>query len=183
MMRTVILIGNADRTAKAVTAALSRFAPTSVIGTRLQTVEHPKVLAVLSEKLCEVDTEGAVLVFTGRYKKTSGRLLSAGVAVADSSDRVAAELLSGTGIPVVTCGGEKDTLCFSSEGGGSFCITLQRSIRTLAGEVTEPCEIPVKSPFCDRFEALLCAGVLLLLGASPEEVSFGLNCTAPRFDR
>lgn len=64
----------------------------------------------------------------------------------------------------------RDTLTFSSLEGDKICLALQRELVSLAGHVVERQEFVVPFPLGeDPMTFLAAAGVLLLLGAKPEE--------------
>lgn len=66
----------------------------------------------------------------------------------------------------------KDTLTFSSLEGDKICLALQREIVSLAGHVVERQEFVLPFPAGeDPMTFLAAAGVLLLLGVTPEENS------------
>lgn len=88
------------------------------------------------------------------------------VAVADSANAEAVELLRKTGVCAVICGmSQKDSVTFSSLDAESAVVSVQRELRTLRGGTVEPGEISV------AFTAeppsgypLLAAVTVLLLG-------------------
>lgn len=64
----------------------------------------------------------------------------------------------------------RDTLTFSSLEGDRICLALQRELVNLAGRVVERQEFVLPfPPGADPMAFLAAAGVLLLLGAEPEE--------------
>lgn len=64
----------------------------------------------------------------------------------------------------------RDTLTFSSLEGDRICLALQRELVSLAGHVVERQEFVAPfPPGEDPMTFLAAAGVLLLLGAKPEE--------------
>ena len=66
----------------------------------------------------------------------------------------------------------RDTLTFSSLEGDRICLALQREFVSLAGRVVERQEFVAPfPPGEDPMTFLAAAGVMLLLGASPEENS------------
>lgn len=87
--------------------------------------------------------------------------------VMQTENQNAAELLSGWGIPVISCGmSVTDTLTLSSVGAEGAVVCLQRSIPTLDGATVEPFEAPLNLP-CDSY-ALLCVAAVLLLSGQAE---------------
>ena len=65
----------------------------------------------------------------------------------------------------------RDTITLSSREGQRMWVAVQRELVRLDGTVLERQELPVRIPaWADELQALVLAGAMLLLGASPEEL-------------
>lgn len=90
-----------------------------------------------------------------------------------ANDPRALRFLAREGLAGVTCGGERDTLCFSAHRDTErLLLSLQRSLHTPAGRTVEPCEFRFCRRESDDETVLLSAAALLLCGIAPEEMEF-----------
>lgn len=93
------------------------------------------------------------------------------IAVLETDDTDAANIIADTGISAVTCGlSQKSSVTVSSITDTETVISVQRSIIDLFGNVIEPQEIKVAiGPECGHeYEAVSAATALLLSGITPQ---------------
>lgn len=88
------------------------------------------------------------------------------IAVVDSGNDRLMRLVSGTGLPAITCGlSPRDTLTLSSIAEDSAVINLQRSVTCFGGAQVEPQEIPVQlTKSIGNFALMALACVCILRG-------------------
>lgn len=88
------------------------------------------------------------------------------LAVIDSDNEKAADMLKRMGISTITCGfSQKDTVTFSSLENDSAVVSLQRGITALDGSEVLPVDIPVAlDPVGNEYQILAATAVLLLSG-------------------
>lgn len=94
------------------------------------------------------------------------------VGVVSSSNSGVLELLKKHKITAVVCGlSSRDTLTLSSRGKRTAVVALLRSVKTLSGRVTEPCEYPIHTEKkVGAFSLLAFCAVLIVCG---QEDCFG----------
>ena len=88
-----------------------------------------------------------------------------------SGNSLAAQVLCGSKAAVITCGtGPTDTLSLAGLDVSSACVSLQRNMAALSGELLEPHDFSVKLLGCRTPEQILSvSAVLLLAGENSEE--------------
>lgn len=127
--------------------------------------KKPEFLLYDFEQLPEIQMPQGILVFKDSF---SGRIpckIPGGfLAVFSACNKAAASALGGTGISAVTCGtAARDTISAASLGFPQSVVSLQRSVRTLAGTVLEPHDIPVTLSEPYTLGPLLIASAVLLI--------------------
>ena len=94
------------------------------------------------------------------------------VAVCDSEDKTAIDMLAKNKIPAITAGMSGfDTVTLSSITEREVTVSLLRPVTTLSGTVTEPCDFTVAltKPYSCR-TVLICCATLVLLNVFPKQV-------------
>lgn len=95
------------------------------------------------------------------------------IALMEGGNRRAAAMLGSTGNTAVCCGmSGKDTITLSSCRDDTALVCLQRTVITLAGQVVEPCEIPVRMTRRRHKRDILFASAALILGDCPTDDGF-----------
>lgn len=134
--------------------------------------EAPEFLVLEQDTVPEMHVGSGVLVFKPGVAAFRRDFCVPGgfSAVVDPLNEDAVRLLQKCCLQTVTCGMSlRDTLTFSSIGGETAVVSLQRALVTLKGETVEPREIPVRFGNGHGQYALLAAvAVLLLCGRMPE---------------
>ena len=112
-----------------------------------------------------------IAVFCSTPEELLDQKIPAGtVAVCDPADRHALQILAKNKIPAVTAGMSGfDTVTLSSVSETSATVGVLRTVTSLSGEKTEPCEFTVNltKPLSCRTISIFCA-VMLLLGEPPD---------------
>lgn len=124
------------------------------------------------EQLPKLELQSGILLFKNSFLPMHKIGIPSGfLTVFESHNTKAAEALKGTGLTAVVCGtSAKDTLSVASLNDSSASVSLQRSIRTITGEVLEPHEIAIELDQCiGPYSLLATCAVLLLAGIASEE--------------
>lgn len=81
--------------------------------------------------------------------------------IVSSDNKEALEIFSSEKMNVITCGGAKDTIGYSSNSDDEIVVSVQREILSLSGKKYEPFEIPVKKlPKESEYSAMAYIGIM-----------------------
>jgi len=106
---------------------------------------NERYLIVESDHSIELDAPSGIIIFLNKISLHGPDIPNGFVAVTESSNHEALELLSKSETKTITCGmAAADTVTLSSVKEDSAVISLQRHIKTLTGKVLEPGDFPVK---------------------------------------
>lgn len=115
----------------------------------------------------ELELKTAVAVFCDENEKFEKQVLPKGIiAICESENKLALNILKQNGVAAITCGGNpKNTVTFASITDDSAIITLQRSLCELKGNKIEPADFKIKiPPKFSPFSVMAAVTVLLLCG-------------------
>lgn len=125
------------------------------------------------EQIPLLELPDTILVFKNSFSVSSEPIrLPEGIpAVFGSQNGKAAEQLKGSQVTPVVCGtSSKDTLSVASLAETSASVSLQRSVRTLCGEILEPKEISIELvQQLGPYPLLATCAVFLLCGMDSEK--------------
>lgn len=179
-MTTVVLCGKKNDAAVSgpLLRALSQYGGTLYFnGRTLQSLQEsgegePHFAVYDCEEIPELKLEKGILLFKNSFCGTTARSVPAGVlTVFESYNGKAAGALKGTGVIAITCGtSAKDTLSVASLDEASATVSLQRTVKDVAGTVLEPRDVAVTldSPL-SPYQILAVCSVLLLSGQDPND--------------
>lgn len=139
-----------------------------------KTVHSSKGLfTVVSEyKITDIKIRAGAAVFTDDTLRFRGQILPKEIiGICESQNRSALEIFEKNKTPVISCGmNPKNTLTVSSLSGNNVLLSLQRTVTTLFGTDTEPCEMNIKlSKTYTPFSIMASAALLLIHGITPQE--------------
>ena len=120
-----------------------------------------------TNRLEQIHLDHAILILKEQLDPLAGLpRLGTGIAIAESHNKRAMQLLSQVDIPVITCGlSGKDTFTLSSIGESSAVVSIQRTISTWDGHEISPIEIPIRTKGkVDHYGLLCCGAVLSIFG-------------------
>ena len=129
--------------------------------------DTPDFFIVDNTRIKNLHTNGGIVLFKKSVQRdTCMRIPPAFIAVIDSDNSEAADVLLEDGIQTVTCGlSQKDTVTFSSLENDRAVVSLQRRLTALDGKEVEPVEFPVVcAPERREYPLLAAVAVLLLTG-------------------
>lgn len=118
------------------------------------------------ESLPKIELQRGIILFKNSIRQQHAEIPENFLCILETKNTHAAALLKDTGTAAVTCGtSTKDTLSVAALDGAVAVLSLQRSIRTLAGEIVEPRDFSVKcSAERSPHQLLSVSAVLLLSG-------------------
>jgi hypothetical protein len=124
------------------------------------------------EELPKLELPSGILLFKNSFLPTKKPEIPMGfLTVFGSHNSRAASALKGTGLIAVACGtSAKDTLSVASLTDSSACVSLQRNVRTVTGEVLEPRDISIE--LCRQlgpYSLLATCAVFLLAGVPSDD--------------
>lgn len=125
---------------------------------------QPDLLIIDSSNIHDLHIEKGIVLFKRDVTGFDLDLPKNFIAVVESDNDKAIEILKKNGLQTVTCGlSQRDTLTFSSIDTERAVISLQREISSISGEIILPHELPVslKSSF-SKYQILAAAAILLL---------------------
>lgn len=132
----------------------------------------PDLIVIDNKKIKNVHTQGGIALFRKHVPRGEHiEIPPAFLAVIDSDNGEAADILRGDGIQTVTCGlSQKDTVTFSSLENDRAVVSLQRGLKALDGSDIGPVEVPVSfSQSHSEYPLLAAVAVLLLSGVTMPE--------------
>ena len=172
-MTTVIVFGiTGGFVSDEIKRVLSHYGLIEVCGSYIKKEhEKPEFLIIECASRAKVDVDNGIIVMIGEAGKSCVLdIPKSFIGIAYSKDLGSLELLKNSNITSLTCGMAADnTIMLSSIGENTASVCLQRSIKTLNGNIIEPQEYPVhlKEKITDY--ALMAAfGILLLSGIKPD---------------
>lgn len=117
------------------------------------------------EKLPKIELKRGIILFKNSIRRQPHEKVPEDfLCILETKNTNAAALLKETGAFAVTCGtSTKDTLSVAALEGSAATLSLQRSIRTLTGEIVEPHDFSVKCPEERSPHQLLSVSAVLLL--------------------
>jgi hypothetical protein len=122
-----------------------------------------------------LETENGVIIFKNRLPDCSDfSIPTSFTAVVGSENSAALRLLKNSGINTISCGMSAcDTLSLSSIDEHSGAVSLQRTVKTVAGQELLPREIPVRlvEPL-DEYAILAACAVVLLYSEETDLIQF-----------
>lgn len=122
-------------------------------------------ISSVSENFEEIPNNSIVIFCSNFKNKICGKNY---LAVFSSENHHAIEALNGSGNIAISCGmSAKDTLSAASITDEKRMVSLQRTIRSIDGEIIEPRDFYIKSSH-GFYASLAASAVLLLLGIMPE---------------
>ena len=127
--------------------------------------ESPDICITCTESFKLIDT-GGIVIFGNGFAEPDGKCTVKGaVCITDSSNKAALKILAGSECYVIGCSmSGRDTLSISCITDEYMLVSLQRNIRTLDGDIAEPCEIKMAvDGNIPPFTVLAVCAVLLLL--------------------
>ena len=119
------------------------------------------------EKLPKIELKRGIILFKNSIRRQQQEKIPEDfLCILGTKNTNAAALLKDAGASAVTCGtSTTDTLSVAALDGSAAVLSLQRSIRTLAGEIVEPHDFSVKcSEERSPHQLLSVSAVLLLSG-------------------
>lgn len=121
------------------------------------------------ENLPKIELQKGIILFKNSIRQQHAGIPENFLCILETKNMHAAALLKDTGSAAVTCGtSTKDTLSVAALEGSVAVLSLQRSIRTVAGEIVEPRDFSVKcSAERSPHQLLSISAVLLLSGIDP----------------
>lgn len=127
-----------------------------------------------STEIPKISMEKGILVFKNKLAGTTpAEVPEHFVCVIDSGNASAAQLLCGSKAAVITCGtGPTDTLSLAGLDAVSACVSLQRNLVTLDGNILEPHDFSVKLSRGKTPEQILAVSAVLLLSGENSEKEF-----------
>lgn len=89
--------------------------------------------------------------------------------IVSSDNKEILKILSDKNVNVITCGGAKDTIGYSSNSDDEIVVSVQREIFSYGGKKYEPFEIPVKKlPEETEYSAMAYVGIMTKIKNSPD---------------
>ncbi len=89
--------------------------------------------------------------------------------IVSSDNKKVLEILSDKNVNVITCGGAKDTIGYSSNSDDEIVVSVQREIFSYGGKKCEPFEIPLKKlPEETEYSAMAYVGIMTKIKNSPD---------------
>ena len=172
-MTTVIVFGiTGIFVADEIKRVLSHYGLIEVRGSYIKKEQgEPEFLIIECASRAKIDVDGGIIVMIGEAGKSSVlEIPKTFVGIAYSKDLGSLQLLKNNNITTLTCGMSGDnTIILSSVGESTASVCLQRSIKTLDGNIIEPQEYPVHLVEKITDYALMAAfGILLLSGIEPD---------------
>lgn len=180
-MTTIVLCGKKSDTgvAELLVNALGKYGEVQYYnGERLVSIKeklHPKFCVFDCEKIPKLEVASGILLFKNSFDGERRELPGGFLPVFEAHNTQAAAALGGTGLNAVVCGtSSKDTLSLASITDTDATISLQRSIRSMSGEILEPYDIPIHlGRSSSPYPVLATCAVFLLAGIhSGEEYYF-----------
>lgn len=124
------------------------------------------VISLTFEDYEEISSSSIVVFCNNFSNKLNGKSY---LAIFSSENHHAIEALNGSGNIAISCGmSAKDTLSTASITDEKRMVSLQRTIRSIDGEIIEPRDFYIKSKY-KLYASLAASAVLLLLGIMPED--------------
>ncbi len=179
-MTTVVLCGkkNDEAVSRPLLKALSHYGGALYFnGKTLQNFQEsgegaPYFTVYDCEEIPEIKLEKGILLFKNSFCGTTARSVPAGIlTVFESYNGKAAEALKGTGVVAITCGtSAKDTLSVASLDETSATVSLQRTVKDIAGAILEPRDVTVElDSLLSPYQLLAVCSVLMLSGLDPND--------------
>ena len=137
----------------------------------------PKFIVYESEQIPLISLEKGILFFKKDFCGAKVEKLPSGmIAVFESYNAGAVQALQGTGTVAITCGSSaQDTLSAASLGEGKASVSLQRTVKSLGGDILEPSDISVSYKKKLTLYQLLAASAILLLSFGEQNGGFCLD--------
>lgn len=101
-------------------------------------------LLLLGDYVTDIHTENAIILLGGDYYTVKFRPRFDSVIICDASNGLQISALSKLSNNVITCGGDKSIISYTSCTQENVVVSLNRCITALSGRVIEPLEIPIK---------------------------------------
>ena len=134
-----------------------------------ETSESPRFLIVVADNISETDCRSGVIVFGKMQNKINNIKIGRLVPIIDTSDVNALNIVRNSGTAAIGCSmSGHDTISISGlTGFPTKMVSLQRTIKTLDGEIIEPHDFLVRlSQEIPIYPLLASCSVLLLSGIS-----------------
>lgn len=126
------------------------------------------------ENLPKIELQQGIILFKNSIRQQHAEKIPENfLCILETKNTHAAAMLKDTGTAAVTCGtSTKDTLSVAALDGSVAVLSLQRSIRTLAGEIVEPRDFSVKCSAERSPHQLLSVSAVLLLSGIDSSVGY-----------
>jgi len=174
MITVFIFCKKGDADASSVVNLLSSFGAIHIDGRKITNFESANNFLIISaHDTIEINVQSGIAVFFKTPEKLSCQKIPKGfIGIAEHDDKVALGLLMQNKIETATCGfSSYDTITVSSITEDSAMIGVQRSVKTLKGNIIEPCEFPIKYKKDILRNSLLTAyGILLISGLKGQKL-------------
>lgn len=123
---------------------------------------------VSTDGIIEYSFDNTITVFDSSYKGRADNIK--GVSIVSACCDGALKSIAMSDCTAITCGTSPlDTLSIASCEEGNVLVSLQRELKTLTGDVIEPCDIRIKTDEPVRIYPTLAACAVLLLSDVPYE--------------
>lgn len=158
-MINIKILGNDKEIFESISSSIERYS------NRICNHENIVISPILGDS--EEIAGNSIVVFCSNFNnKLNGKNY---LAIFSSENHHAIEALNGSGNIAISCGmSAKDTLSTASITDEKRMVSLQRTIRSIDGEIIEPRDFYIKSNY-ELYSSLAASAVLLLLGTMPED--------------
>lgn len=128
---------------------------------------------VISEyKKTDINIKSGIAILVDESNRFDKQTFKNGIiGICESQNKSALTIFEKSKIPIISCGSNpKNTVTFSSINDGNILLSLQRTIISLEGKETFPCEFNIKlTKKYNPFSIMASASALLLCGIVPKE--------------